>query len=89
MRIPTTESLMTGGTIAHYLAAGVEVVVVTSHPRREGEVIEGAVGLARSPTWRRRPTRRIPDRRARRRAGSAEPDQAAPLAPRFLGGAGR
>ena len=36
---PDDESLMTGGTIAHYLAAGVEVVVVTFTLGEEGEVI--------------------------------------------------
>mgnify|MGYP000013399204 FL=1 len=85
---PDDESLMTGGTIAHYLAAGVEVVVVTFTLGEEGEVIgERWALLVADGGADQLGGFRIGELAAALAALS--PDQAAPLAPRFLGGAGR
>lgn len=85
---PDDESLMTGGTIARYLAAGVEVVVVTFTLGEEGEVIgERWAGLAADGGADQLGGFRIGELAAALAALS--PDPSAPLAPRFLGGAGR
>ncbi len=85
---PDDESLMTGGTIAHYLAAGADVVVVTFTLGEEGEVI-GAdwAGLVADGGADQLGGFRIGELTAA--LAELSPDGAEPLAPRFLGGAGR
>lgn len=84
---PDDETITTGGTIAKYLAAGAEVTVVTCTLGEEGEVI-GAQwsGLAADGGADQLGGYRIGELTAALAALS--PDAAAPLAPRFLGGAG-
>lgn len=85
---PDDETLMTGGTIARYLAAGVDVVVVTFTLGEEGEVIgDRWAGLAADGGADQLGGFRIGELAAALAALSPDPD--APLAPRFLGGAGR
>ncbi|WLP90021.1 N-acetyl-1-D-myo-inositol-2-amino-2-deoxy-alpha-D-glucopyranoside deacetylase [Gordonia sp. NB41Y] len=85
---PDDETIMTGGTIARYLAEGVDVRVVTFTLGEEGEVI--------GDEW----SRLIADGGADQLGGyriaeltralsALTPDGRAPLRPRFLGGAGR
>jgi N-acetyl-1-D-myo-inositol-2-amino-2-deoxy-alpha-D-glucopyranoside deacetylase len=85
---PDDETLMTGGTIAHYLAAGVDVAVVTFTLGEEGEVIGPQwAGLAADGGADQLGGFRIGELAAALAALS--PDGSEPLAPRFLGGAGR
>ncbi|MFT4201694.1 N-acetyl-1-D-myo-inositol-2-amino-2-deoxy-alpha-D-glucopyranoside deacetylase [Gordonia sp. (in: high G+C Gram-positive bacteria)] len=85
---PDDESLMTGGTIARYLAEGVDVVVVTFTLGEEGEVIgERWAGLVADGGADQLGGFRIGELSAALAALS--PPGAPPLQPRFLGGAGR
>lgn len=85
---PDDETIMTGGTIAHYLAAGVDVAVVTFTLGEEGEVIgERWAGLVADGGADQLGGFRIGELEAALAALS--PDGASPLQPRFLGGAGR
>ncbi|QKT09213.1 N-acetyl-1-D-myo-inositol-2-amino-2-deoxy-alpha-D-glucopyranoside deacetylase [Gordonia sp. X0973] len=85
---PDDESLMTGGTIARYLADGVQVVVVTFTLGEEGEVIgQRWAGLVADGGADQLGGFRIGELTAALAALS--PPGAEPVAPRFLGGAGR
>ncbi|MFZ2510676.1 MAG: N-acetyl-1-D-myo-inositol-2-amino-2-deoxy-alpha-D-glucopyranoside deacetylase [Gordonia sp. (in: high G+C Gram-positive bacteria)] len=84
---PDDESILTGGTIAHYLAAGVDVRVLTFTLGEEGEVI--------GERWARLVAEQA-DQLGGLRVGELSaalaaltPAGTAELAPRFLGGAGR
>ncbi len=57
---PDDETLTTGATIAHYVARGAQVQVVTCTLGEEGEII--GERWAHLAVDRRRPTRRLPDR---------------------------
>lgn len=85
---PDDETIMTGGTIAHYLALGVDVRVITFTLGEQGEVI--------GDQW----ARLVADGGADQLGGyriheltralrELAPDADPPLRPRFLGGAGR
>ncbi|GAC47569.1 N-acetyl-1-D-myo-inositol-2-amino-2-deoxy-alpha-D-glucopyranoside deacetylase [Gordonia aichiensis] len=84
---PDDETIMTGGTIARYLAEGVDVRVLTFTLGEEGEVIGDewaqlvADGGADQLGGYR--IRELTDALA-----ALSPEDAAPLRPRFLGGAG-
>lgn len=84
---PDDESLMTGGTIARYLAEGVDVRVVTFTLGEQGEVI--------GDRWAQLIADGGADQLGGFRVGELtaalahlSPDAAQPLQPRFLGGAG-
>ena len=84
---PDDESILTGGIIAHYLAAGADVRVLTFTLGEEGEVI--------GDRWARLVADQA-DQLGGFRIGELSsalaaltPARATPLAPRFLGGAGR
>lgn len=85
---PDDESLMTGGTIARYLAEGVDVRVITFTLGEQGEVIgEEYAGLAADGGADQLGGYRILEL-SRALAALSPPDRE-PLRPRFLGGAGR
>ncbi len=85
---PDDESLMTGGTIAHYLAQGVDVAVVTFTLGEEGEVIGPQwAGLAADGGADQLGGFRISELTAA--LAELSPADGEPLVPRFLGGAGR
>ncbi|MFT3900607.1 MAG: N-acetyl-1-D-myo-inositol-2-amino-2-deoxy-alpha-D-glucopyranoside deacetylase [Gordonia sp. (in: high G+C Gram-positive bacteria)] len=85
---PDDESLMTGGTIAHYLARGVDVRVVTFTLGEEGEVIgERWAGLVADGGADQLGGFRIGELTAA--LAALTPPGREPLAPVFLGGAGR
>lgn len=84
---PDDETLMTGGTIARYLAEGVDVRVVTFTLGEEGEVIgdQWAQLVADGGADQLGGFRILELSRA---LALLTPDGQEPLAPRFLGGAG-
>lgn len=85
---PDDETIMTGGTIAHYLAQGAEVAVVTFTLGEEGEVIGRRwAGLVADGGADQLGGFRIGELSAA--LAELSPDGAEPLQPRFLGGAGR
>ncbi|MFW0792561.1 N-acetyl-1-D-myo-inositol-2-amino-2-deoxy-alpha-D-glucopyranoside deacetylase [Gordonia sp. CPCC 205515] len=85
---PDDETIMTGGTIARYLEEGVDVRVVTFSLGEEGEVIgdEWAQLVADGGADQLGGYRILELTRA---LAELSPPGAAPLQPRFLGGAGR
>lgn len=85
---PDDETIMTGGTIARYLAEGVDVRVLTFTLGEEGEVIgdEWAQLVAAGGADQLGGFRILELSRA---LAALTPDGRAPLRPRFLGGAGR
>ncbi|AFR50002.1 N-acetyl-1-D-myo-inositol-2-amino-2-deoxy-alpha-D-glucopyranoside deacetylase [Gordonia sp. KTR9] len=85
---PDDETIMTGGTIARYLAEGVDVRVLTFTLGEEGEVIgdEWAQLVADGGADQLGGFRVLELTRA---LAELTPDGRAPLRPRFLGGAGR
>lgn len=85
---PDDESIMTGGTIARYLAEGVDVRVLTFTLGEEGEVIgEEWSQLAADGGADQLGGYRILE--LTRALAALTPAGRAPLRPRFLGGAGR
>lgn len=84
---PDDETIMTGGTIAHYLAQGVDVRVLTFTLGEEGEVIgdEWAQLAADGGADQLGGYRVLELTRA---LAALSPDGAEALRPRFLGGAG-
>ncbi len=85
---PDDETIMTGGTIARYLAEGVDVRVLTFTLGEEGEVIgdEWAQLVADGGADQLGGFRVLELTRA---LAELTPEGRAPLRPRFLGGAGR
>lgn len=85
---PDDETIMTGGTIARYLAEGVDVRVVTFTLGEEGEVIgEQWAQLVADGGADQLGGYRIHE--LTRALAALSPDGREPLRPRFLGGAGR
>ncbi len=84
---PDDESIMTGGTIAHYLAAGAGVRVVTFTLGEEGEVIGDRWAHLVAAEADQLGGFRIGELAAA--LAALTPAGREPLAPRFLGGAGR
>ncbi|MFM9376754.1 N-acetyl-1-D-myo-inositol-2-amino-2-deoxy-alpha-D-glucopyranoside deacetylase [Gordonia sp. VNK21] len=84
---PDDESIMTGGTIARYLAAGVDVRVLTFTLGEEGEVIGDRWSRLAADQADQLGGFRIGELTAALAALS--PPGRPPLTPRFLGGAGR
>lgn len=84
---PDDESIMTGGTIAHYLDAGVDVRVLTFTLGEEGEVIGDRWAHLIAEEADQLGGYRIGELNAA--LAALTPPGRAPLTPRFLGGAGR
>ncbi|MFC0314277.1 N-acetyl-1-D-myo-inositol-2-amino-2-deoxy-alpha-D-glucopyranoside deacetylase [Gordonia phosphorivorans] len=84
---PDDESIMTGGTIAHYLAAGVDVRVLTFTLGEEGEVIGDEWAHLVADRADQLGGFRIGELSAA--LAALTPPGRAPVRPRFLGGAGR
>lgn len=84
---PDDEAIMTGGTIAHYLAAGVDVRVLTFTLGEEGEVIGERWARLVADQADQLGGFRICELAAA--LAALTPPAREPLEPRFLGGAGR
>ncbi|MFT3714524.1 MAG: N-acetyl-1-D-myo-inositol-2-amino-2-deoxy-alpha-D-glucopyranoside deacetylase [Gordonia sp. (in: high G+C Gram-positive bacteria)] len=84
---PDDESIQTGGTIAHYLAEGVDVRVLTFTLGEEGEVIGDRWAHLVAGEADQLGGYRIGELTAA--LAALTPPGRDPLAPRFLGGAGR
>ncbi|GAA4745608.1 N-acetyl-1-D-myo-inositol-2-amino-2-deoxy-alpha-D-glucopyranoside deacetylase [Gordonia alkaliphila] len=84
---PDDESIMTGGIIAHYLAAGVDVRVLTFTLGEEGEVIGDEWAELIADRADQLGGFRISELTAA--LAALTPPGCAPVRPRFLGGAGR